>query len=61
MKQKLSRNLSYYAVLFKTKVSHFKVKNTLFKDAKMAMESSKERSVFFLWTKESFWIGTCPN
>ena len=56
MELKLSRYLSHHAVVFKTKVSHFKVKNT---HTKMEMESSKEFPVFFLWTKESFWTGNC--
>ena len=55
MELKLSCYLSHHAAVFKTKVSHFKVKNTPLKDTKMEMESSKECPVFFLWTKESFW------
>ena len=52
MELKLSCYLfSHQAVVFKTKVSHFKVKNTPLKDTKMEMESSKECPVFFLWTK----------
>ena len=54
MELKLSRYLSHHAVVFKTKVSHFKVKNTPLQDTKMEMASSKERPVFFLWTKKSF-------
>ena len=59
MELKLSRYLSHHAVVFKTKVSHFNVKNTLLKDTKMEMESSKECPVFFLCTEESFWTGNC--
>ena len=60
MELKLSCYLfSHQAVVFKTKVSHFKVKNTPFKDTKMEMESSKECPVFFLRTEESFWTGNC--
>ena len=51
MKLKLSCYLSHHGVVFKTKVSHFKVKNTPLKDTKMEMESSKERPVSLLWTK----------
>ena len=42
---------------FKTRVLHFKVKNTPFrtvKRQKMERESSKECSAFFLWRKGSF-------
>ena len=35
MELKLSCYLSHHAVVFKTKVSHFKVKNTPLKDTKM--------------------------
>ena len=48
MELKLSRYLSHQAVVFKTKVSHFNVKNTPLKDTKMEMESSKECPFFFL-------------
>ena len=54
MELKLSRYLSHQAVVFKTKVSHFNVKNTPLKDTKMEMESSKECPVFFLRTEKAF-------
>ena len=38
---------------FKTRVLHFKVKNSLLKDKKMERGSSKECSVFFSWRMES--------
>ena len=41
-------------ICFKTRVLHFKVKNTPVKDKKMERESSKECSAFFLWRKGSF-------
>lgn len=59
MELKLSCYLSHQAVVFKTKGSHFNVKNTPLKDTKMEMESSKECAVSFLWTKKSFWTGNC--
>ena len=41
------------AILMWTKVLHFKIENTTIKEA-MERESSKECSVSFLWTNESF-------
>jgi len=54
MELKLSRYLSHHAVVFKTKVSHFKVKNIPLKDTKMEMESSKECPDFFFGLRKAF-------
>ena len=40
---------SHHVMVFKTKVSHFRYKNT-----QMERESSKEYSFFFLWTRKAF-------
>ena len=51
----------HHVVVFKTKVLHFKIENTPIKDHKRQMEreSSKECSVSFLWTNESFSLWNC--
>ena len=45
-------------VVFKTKVLHFKIENTPIK-TQMERESSKECSVSFWWTNESFSLWNC--
>ena len=45
----------------KTSVSHVKAKNTPLKDTEKGRESSKERLVFFWWTKEGSSLQNCPS
>ena len=54
MELKLSSYLSHQAVVFKTKGSHFNVKNTPLKDTKMEIESSKECPVSFCRLRKAF-------
>ena len=54
MELKLSCYLSHQAVVFKTKVSHFNVKNTPLKDTKMEMESSKNVQFSFCGLRKVF-------
>ena len=57
--QKLDKRETGHAVVYKTSISHFMVKNTARKD-KDEKGKFKRMLSFLLWTKEGFSLQNCP-